>query len=638
LTDRLPALIGSPEPHMRLAGLRALLDAAAVHRQSQFDQAMSEFQNSALPAMLRSGRKPISPWHDLPPKPATPAQQVPATPANDALNAISDFFGGAPASKAADQPATPSETKITTPTKSNSDAMTAIESLFGDLTKSNAYAAASKPATIDRPPDAARTTPSVAAASAAGDLPSQWMNRWQSGEASTRPEWLKACDGPTEALLTSGNAEERAAAMAAWLVLGHSERVADLLTAVAALQDAKHPSGDELAKNILSWLPAEARLAECQKRLAAYIKSNSTKLDNEEEPTLVGVMAAIQVAEQQIVAMLYEATLIDDEKMATWILELAAKPDIDDDFRSSLLTVLLRALVGPADSQFLSYLSSDEYTYDTKPPYLVLKTSRPADFPGRREACEWLREKYQHAADDRQRAIALLAVAKLDHLTAVNAAIGAAQATKSDGLLLHVALALLFSDTTPPVANRAAALLAHPAAAARAEAVWVLSMPPSGRISRRKLDTPFVYDHSDTLPGFSRIKDRFPADVLHRVIDNQNRDDKDSKSLTALVRLQLLSTGEATDLAQLEKDLHEPLTEYTKLSIAAALGKAGRTDDEALAWFEATYAELATASDEQKSAGLYEVLRGLDGERIIALRRKIRAKSGSGLFERLFGN
>jgi hypothetical protein len=97
----------------------------------------------------------------------------------------------------------------------------------------------------------------------------------------------------------------------------------------------------------------------------------------------------------------------------------------------------------------------------------------------------------------------------------------------------------------------------------------------------------------------------------------------------------LLAAGEHANLAALESQLAASHAELAKLTIAAALAKAGRTDEEAVKYYEQVYAESSTPAgggDDRIAAALYEILRDLHGQPILELRRRMRNEKGSRLF------
>jgi hypothetical protein len=218
-----------------------------------------------------------------------------------------------------------------------------------------------------------------------------------------------------------------------------------------------------------------------------------------------------------------------------------------------------------------------------------------------------------------------MAVAQLDHKTAVDAAVGAVQEAKEDSEALQVAVSIALSDAPTPSAQRAATMLVHPVPAARNAALRVLTSPAFLSRDEGAAFVPAVSDES-VLPGLWRVAKPLPTETL-RTLAAAGEEPQLSQA-----KLLLAATGEHIDLKQLEHAVPAPQRDYAKLCIAAALAKAGRIDEEAIAHYRQTYAESNADAQSQVAripAALYEVLRDLPGEEIAELRRRMRQEKGA---------
>jgi hypothetical protein len=293
---------------------------------------------------------------------------------------------------------------------------------------------------------------------------------------------------------------------------------------------------------------------------------------------------------------------------------------------------MLRTLVGFAAETLPSSLAPADFQFSDKPPYGVTRAKKLFAVPGRLQACEWLREHYRHqGTSDPQRTVALLAVARLDHKTAVDAALGAIAEAEHDGELLQAELSIALYDAAIPSANRAIMLLDHEVPAVRSAALRLLSLPASQSRSDAQLILPAMSENPGFLPGFWRSTQKPPAKHLQDLIDGESDPVQQSQAI-----LLLLAAGEGVDLAPLELQLSTSHGEFAKLSIAAALAKAGRTEKVAVKYYEQVYAESRTnaSGGDRIARSLYELLRDLDGEPVAALRRHMRNEMGSNLFNR----
>jgi hypothetical protein len=291
-----------------------------------------------------------------------------------------------------------------------------------------------------------------------------------------------------------------------------------------------------------------------------------------------------------------------------------------------------QALVGFKADTLPSSLSPGDFQFGAEAPYRVPRAKSLLAVPGRIAACQWLRARYRSISNDRQRALALAAVVRLDHKTAVDAALGAIDKAESDGQLLQTALSIALNDAAAPSAERAMMLLSHELPAVRNAALQLLAVPRSAAHKRRELLPPSVDENPGILPGFWQSKQNPPVQILRDLVDAESDAGQQSQAI-----LLLLAAGERADLASLENQLFASHGKLTKLSIAAALAKAGRTDDEAIKYYEQVYAESSTPAgggDDRVAAALYEILRDLSGQPIIELRRRMRNEKGPSLFDR----
>jgi hypothetical protein len=434
------------------------------------------------------------------------------------------------------------------------------------------------------------------------------MEHWQSGQAENRPAWLNACEEPTQALLESSDLQERTAALALWLMLGHTDRTSEF---VAALNQSQETEGANAlvfdAAQLASWLPSDERLVLCRKLVAA----------NGEDI-------------QQIIATLEQITVVDDPQLAEWIYERLVQESIPNTEPHQLAMSLIRALVGFSAGALPSSNSPQDFEYSAQAPYAVARSKTLVAVPGRIQACEWLRKRYRTGASDRQRAVALAALARLDRKTAVDASLGAIAEAEAEGELLQTALAIALNDAAAPSAERAMLLLDHQLPAVRVAALQTLTIPRSAIKAKSEPLLPVIVEYPGVLPGFWLSKQKPPIEILHGLVVAESDPAQQSRAI-----LLLLAAGEHANLAALESQLAASHAELAKLTIAAAIAKAGRTDEEAVKYYEQVYAESSTPAgggDDRIAAALYEILRDLDGQPILELRRRMRNEKGSRLF------
>ncbi len=214
----------------------------------------------------------------------------------------------------------------------------------------------------------------------------------------------------------------------------------------------------------------------------------------------------------------------------------------------------------------------------------------------------------------------------------MDAAIGAITEAERDGELLQTALSIALSDAAVPSADRAMMLLEHELPAVRSAALQRLALPAQQfRNSARPL-LPAINENPGILPGFWRSTQKPPTKLLRDFVDAESEPVQQSQAI-----LLLLAADEGVDLPPLERQLAVSHGEFTKLSIAAAFAKSGRTDDDAVKYYGHVYAESrarAGGTDDQIIRALYEVLRDLRGEPVAELRRLMRSEKGASLFDR----
>jgi hypothetical protein len=306
---------------------------------------------------------------------------------------------------------------------------------------------------------------------------------------------------------------------------------------------------------------------------------------------------------------------------------LATAPVSSEKASSDLAKFLLRARAGEyVDEHIPAYFAADQYMHEKESPFRVTSTNEPVTIPGYLETCEWLRKKYQTSTNDRQRAIALLAVAELDHKTAVDAALGAIDNAKTDNELLLAALAIAFSDRAQISANRAAAMLAHSVPQVRTAALAQLAEPASRRRAEGFPQTRSV-EENEVLPGLSRLTTELSKEKIEAFVKSGDARQQ------AQAKLLLLAAGDKLDLPELERELQPFVESKTKLFVAAALARAKRTDEAAIAFYRDTYAAISHEAGDSRLTALYEVLRALPGDELSELRRKMRQEKGAQLFE-----
>jgi hypothetical protein len=354
-------------------------------------------------------------------------------------------------------------------------------------------------------------------------------------------------------------------------------------------------------------LPSDKRLAET-KRLLAYPGGPHDRL----------------------LEALRQCTLVDDAAVAEWIFEhINDTPLSDPNLRATLAKIVARSQLGGfMEERFLGALRAGNYEYSSKPQYRIARTKQPLAIPGLVSACDWLRKKYQHATTDSQRAVALLAVAQLNHKTAVDAATGAIEAADKHSEPLQVAVSIVLSDAPVVSAQRANMLLSHRVPAIYTAALEYLAYP-GVVLQGEKRALSVVVNNPSVLPGFWRVKEKLPTDKLHKLAESADEIEE------AQAKLLLVASGEHIERAGLKHALPAKYDAYSNLCFAAALAKAGRSDHEAVEHYTSTYSNVASENgphDTQIIAALYETLRDLTGDDVAELRRRIRNEKGAKLF------
>jgi hypothetical protein len=396
-------------------------------------------------------------------------------------------------------------------------------------------------------------------------------------------------------------------------MLGHSDHVDELGMVLGENAKNKDVQKELERVNVVSWLPAGKREAECMRRISEMGTQQET-----------------------IVETLRQCTLVDDPAVGEWVFAYRNDaPLADRNLRAALAKIVVRSKLGGfTEERFLGMLRADNYEYSPKPPFRIERTKQPLAIPGWIGACDRLRENFRNATDDSQRAIALLAVAQLDHKTAVDAAIGAIEEADKHSESLQVAVSIVLNDAPVPSAQRATMLLSNKVPAVRTAALQYLTYPGIAMQSEKRTLAAVVNNQS-VLPGLWRATEKFPVEELHKLAVTGGEIQKSQ------AKLLLAAGGEHIELAQLEHILPAKHAEYAKLCVAAALVKAGRNDHEAVEHYQATYSEAAKESrphDAQIFAALYEIIRYLPGDEVAELCRRIRNEKGTKLFNNTSDN
>src|SRR6476659_10810206 len=104
-------------------------------------------------------------------------------------------------------------------------------------------------------------------------------------------------------------------------MLGHTDHADELIAAISGQANDKNALKELQRIDVLSWLPAEKRLIECQRRFA--------ELANQPEP---------------MVELLRQCTLIDDPAIAEWIVEhVGEMPLADRSLRAPIARIVIRS-------------------------------------------------------------------------------------------------------------------------------------------------------------------------------------------------------------------------------------------------------------------------------------------------------
>jgi hypothetical protein len=199
-------------------------------------------------------------------------------------------------------------------------------------------------------------------------------------------------------------------------------------------------------------------------------------------------------------------------------------------------------------------------------------------------------------------------------------------AARTENELLPAALAIAYSDRSQISANRAATMLAHPAPQVRTAALAQLTTPRT----RRPVDgfpQTRSAEENNVLPGLSRLTADLPKEQIEALLKTDNPRQQ------AQAKLLLLAAGEKLEPAELERDIQPIAESKAKLFVAAALARAKRTDEAAVAWYRETYAAVSHEAGDSRLTALYDVLRALPGDELTELRRKMRQEKGAQLFD-----
>jgi thiol-disulfide isomerase/thioredoxin len=599
LRERIPSLLESKDSKIRIAAMSASIASLVQTRDEQLEAAMNLWQTRS--EMVEVG----DPWvevplalQSLPPaKNAKPAEanNEKASKATEtvsgqsestaALAVVDDFFGGS--NSAAVEPEATKAEEQTEPT-----AKPDVSNLFGAV--DDLFGAAS---TEDVPDDSIKKSANEKASNLKGfkksPLASSWLSEWHNGQERKEIAWVKTLQTSLESVLGGDDKipSESAWARAALLACGKSELSESIAEQISS-EDTEAAKDAPNVTDVLPWMPAELRLAELKR----------SKIDWHDLKTA------------KVKSLLEAATVVDSLEIAEWIFQesSAAKLKVTD--LALVHKSLIRALVGARADDIPTWGEGDTVKTFSKP----LK-QKPESVPGAKRAIDWLGDHYRSTQDDWSKALLLLTASHLDHSLATRSAVGIiANATEYTNEV-RVALALALSDTSELSTDRAVQWLEHRLVEVKlACAKRLLIKSDDYARESMEIGASIVYESNAPI-GLWEIRRDLPVESLREL-------SKIDKPKAWYVKLLLMSTGEEYALPEM---LKEHGSKEDMLPVVAALAKAERTDEEALAYYTKA-AETLTAYGEP--AQLLTLLRGLDGKEIAELRRKLRAQDNSNGF------
>lgn len=630
LRDHLPTILKSEDLATRINALRAFMQLVDQHRRAELeergethwrekpvtaDQALPWYSPDQLfvghgsvtsvemiESLSTAGAKLSTPVGAGTPNASTLVEENSSRSVDADLDAVDDFFGTTPATRPQARDATAEEASRAEEGAAEESAEDSLFAIIQGLAEKQ-IPASQHALTVDL-------------GLWTGDRPSEWMTAWNRGEPSTRPEWMGSCLDAIEEARASNHVSESLHGQMAWAMMGHAEEMADLLQHVErANADNSQLVQRQHYEIFLNWLPAEVWLdAVRQKRVAS-------------DEDMAGRIKSLK-----------SRLVLDDRATAQWILnELAAVYAKSLEERSECGEWLAQALLG-ARYERIRYSSADVQFAKSR-PYRVSRVASARGLSG--EACNWLRERFFESTSDRQKAITLAALVRLDFEFAIDASLG----TLQDSHLRHrdsankleiypetveMAMAILSSTPARTTANLLVMLLEHANATVRTQALTSLAEFLAESGSRRSLW--IMYDESVSLPTYFYAQEPITAERLKELASASG----EGPPAWALEWLRLATTPETP--TQPFRDLFQSHDGREKIALGAALAKCQRTDTEALECYRAMCDPSVIDwgvfhGDNGQARQVYVILQEVDHPEVMKLRQKLREQYGAGVLQ-----
>ncbi len=615
---RIPGLLDSDNPQVRIGAMNAAIASFAELRDESLKPSSVAMAN---PWIKSSKRKP---WHEVPESfqsfPKAPAEshedsaaeligevdivmrqeKLPVQVAG--LELLDDFFGAVP------QIAQPKvvEPKIVESDieqkPSPLDAVDAVLSLFGELPAKKTAQSESLDETsvvgLDDFFGTPETTdpPSTTESMAVIELPSEWLTRWQNDyQFDWRSEWALAIrkklrdssTASTDLTEKASNAERELASFAR-LASGESLHASTALDHLRLLHLQEKGLGSETQtrlKDMVAWLPAKERVE--------YLISIPFEWR--------------ELSKRNGAEFLEAATIIDEVAIADWIFEGVKDRELSDMQWAIVRKYLLRALLGARADSISYYYSAREVRNGDV--YSQFKSS----LPRLEHAVDWLSTHYKMEANDATKGMLLSALSYLDHGLAVQSAIGRVTEATRWSMSVRVALAIALWDQNETSVDRAVQWLDHPLLDVKqASLVRITQKVGDFAQSVGDLQTMVYWDYQDKMPGLWYAQRPMPEKALRELADSD-------ETMAWRAKLLLLAAGKCS----IEELGIDPGNNVERFRIAVALVKAGRTDPEAVAFFNKSVDQLM---DDDEVGPFYRLMRALESDEISTIRQTMRKR------------
>ena len=609
---RIPSLLDSDNQHVRIGALNAAIASFAELRDESLKPSSVAIAN---PWFKSSTRKP---WHEVPesfqsfPKAPVESHENTASeligeveivmleeklPRVADLEMLDDFFGAVPKSAKPKIDASDVEQK-----PSPVDAVDEILSLFGDLPAKKTAQSESldvQPAVdlddffgTQEKADKSATTESTTEI----ELPSEWLARWQNAyKFDWRSDWAleirkRLQENPEAATVFAEKTSNTERELASFARLASGEAL-DMSTALDHLRLRHLPEkgrGFEpqlKLKDMIAWLPAKERVD--------YVHSIPFEWQ--------------ELSKKNGAEFLEAATIIDEVAIADWIFEGVRDRELSDVQWAMVRKYLLRALLGArADSISYYYASSEVRNGDV---YSQFKLSLPRLEP----AVDWLSTHYKMEANDATKGMLLSGLSYLDHGLAVQSAIGRVTEATQWSMSVRVALAIALWDQNETSVDRAVQWLDHPLLEVKqASLIRITQKVSDSAQSIGDLQTMVYWDYQDKMPGLWYVQRTIPENALRELAQSD-------ESLAWRAKLLLLAAGKLS-IQQLGIDAGNNMERFR---IAVALVKAGRTDLEAVAFYNKSVDQLM---EDDEVGQFYRLMRALESDEISTIRQTMRKR------------